>query len=52
MRPIRIFSPALGKLSTTVAAESYVSTATKHGIPQFPALVQLAEGRPWMPTTT
>ncbi|CAO5191551.1 transposase [Frankia sp. AiPs1] len=34
------------------AIRSYLSTTTKHGIGQFPALVQLAEGRPWMPATS
>ncbi|MCK9898414.1 transposase [Frankia sp. AgB32] len=34
------------------AIRSYLSTATKHGIPLFPALVHLAEGRPWMPATS
>jgi hypothetical protein len=28
---------------------SYLATATKHGINQLDALVQLASGRPWIP---
>jgi transposase len=31
------------------AIRSYLSTAAKHGLPFFTALVMLAEGRPWMP---
>ena len=33
------------------AIRSYLATAAKHGIHFFQALVTLAEGRPWMPTT-
>lgn len=31
------------------AIRSYLSTATKHGLQFFDALVMLTEGRPWMP---
>ena len=33
------------------AIRSYLSTAAKHSINFFDALVRLAEGRPWMPST-
>jgi transposase len=33
------------------AIRSYLTTAAKHGVHFFQALVTLAEGRPWMPTT-
>jgi hypothetical protein len=33
------------------AIRSYLSTAAKHGVNFFVALVQLAEGRAWMPET-
>jgi len=33
------------------AIRSYLSTAAKHGICFFDALVMLAEGRPWIPGT-
>jgi transposase len=33
------------------AIRSYLSTAAKHGMNFFDALVQLAEGRTWMPET-
>jgi hypothetical protein len=33
------------------AIRSYLSTAAKHGLPFFTALVTLTEGRPWMPAT-
>lgn len=32
------------------AIRSYLSTAAKHGLPFFTALVMLTEGRPWMPS--
>jgi hypothetical protein len=32
------------------AIRSYLSTAAKHGLSFFDALVMLTEGRPWMPT--
>ena len=34
------------------AIRSYLSTAAKHGVHFFDALVMLAEGEPWMPTAT
>ena len=34
------------------AIRSYLSTAAKHGLSFFDALVMLAEGEPWMPTAT
>ncbi|WP_236706636.1 IS66 family transposase, partial [Frankia sp. ACN1ag] len=58
IRMIKLRQKVSGCLRTLTGARqscairSYLSTATKHGIGQFPALVQLAEGRPWMPTTT
>jgi len=33
------------------AIRSYLSTATKHGMHFFDALVMLADGHPWMPAT-
>jgi hypothetical protein len=33
------------------AIRSYLSTAAKHGLGFFDALVMLTEGRPWMPAT-
>ena len=32
------------------AIRSYLSTAAKHGVTFFDALVQLTQGRPWMPS--
>jgi transposase len=34
------------------AIRSYLSTAAKHGLSFFDALVMLTEGEPWMPTAT
>jgi transposase len=34
------------------AIRSYLSTAAKHGLSFFDALVMLTEGRPWMPAVT
>ncbi len=34
------------------AIRSYLSTAAKHGLSFFDALVMVAEGEPWMPTAT
>jgi transposase len=31
------------------AIRSYLSTAAKHGLQFFDALIMLTEGRPWMP---
>jgi hypothetical protein len=33
------------------AIRSYLSTAAKHGLSFFDALIMLAEGEPWMPAT-
>jgi transposase len=33
------------------ALRSYLSTAAKHGLSFFDALIMLAEGEPWMPAT-
>ncbi|WP_175087729.1 IS66 family transposase, partial [Candidatus Frankia nodulisporulans] len=58
IRMIKLRQKVSGCLRTLTGARqfcairSYLSTATKHGIPLLPALVQLAEGRPWMPATT
>jgi transposase len=32
------------------AIRSYLSTAAKHGLSFFDALVMLTQGEPWMPT--
>ena len=34
------------------AIRSYLSTAAKHGLSFFDALVMLTEGRPWVPAVT
>lgn len=31
------------------AIRSYLSTAAKHGLGQFDALIMLTEGHPWIP---
>jgi hypothetical protein len=58
--PNRIYAGAAqagGCLRTLAGAEqfcairSYLATARKHGVHFFHALVQLAEGRPWLPET-
>jgi transposase len=33
------------------AVRSYLSTAAKHGLHFFDALVALTQGRPWIPST-
>ena len=33
------------------AIRSYLSTAAKHGLGLFNALVMLTDGRPWIPST-
>jgi transposase len=33
------------------AIRTYLSTAAKHGLGSFDALVMLTEGEPWMPAT-
>ncbi|MCK9921368.1 transposase, partial [Frankia sp. AgPm24] len=58
IRMIKLRQKVSGCLRTLTGARqfcairSYLSTATTHGIPLLPALVQLAEGHPWMPATT
>ncbi|THJ76155.1 IS66 family transposase [Candidatus Frankia alpina] len=58
IRMIKLRQKVSGCLRTLTGARqfcairSYLSTATKHGIGLFPALVHLAEGRPWMPATS
>ena len=37
--------------ASSCAIRSYLSTAAKHGLSFFDALVMLAEGEPWMPVT-
>jgi transposase len=34
-----------------ITIRSYQSTAAKHGLGSFDALIMLTEGRPWMPVT-
>lgn len=34
------------------AIRSYLSTAARHGLTFFDALVMLTSGQPWMPTPT
>ncbi|WP_261558307.1 IS66 family transposase [Frankia tisae] len=58
IRMIKLRQKVSGCLRTLTGARqfcairSYLSTATKHGIGLFPALVHLAEGHPWMPATS
>lgn len=55
IRMIKLRQKVSGCLRTLTGARqfcairSYLSTATKHDIGLFPALVHLAEGRPWTP---
>ncbi|WP_261560728.1 IS66 family transposase [Frankia tisae] len=55
IRMIKLRQKVSGCLRTLTGARqfcairSYLSTTTKHGIGQFSALVQLAEGHPWIP---
>lgn len=57
IRMIKLRQKVSGCLRTLTGAEqfcairSYLSTAAKHGTHFFHALVTLAEGRAWMPTT-
>ena len=44
--------PADGTGRQFCAIRSYLSTAAKHGLNFFDALVMLAEGEPWTPTVT
>ncbi|MDB4873009.1 MAG: hypothetical protein JWL97_4013 [Gemmatimonadales bacterium] len=54
---IKVMQKAAGCLRTLTGVaqfctiRSYLATCTKHGIGSFDALVQLAEGHPWLPTT-
>lgn len=58
IRMIKLRQKVSGGLRTLTGARqfcairSYLSTAAKHGMHFFDALVMLADGRPWMPTTT
>jgi transposase len=57
IRMIKLRQKVSGCLRTLAGAEqfcairSYLATARKHGVHFFHALVQLAEGRPWLPET-
>jgi transposase len=57
IRMIKLRQKVSGCMRTLTGAEqfcairSYLSTAAKHGVDFFEALVHLAEGRPWMPET-
>jgi transposase len=58
VRMIKVRQKVSGCLRTLTGAaqfcaiRSYLATAAKHGIGFFNALVQLAEGHPWLPATT
>jgi transposase len=55
VRMVKVRQKISGAMRTLTGAQhfchlrSYLATATKHGINQFDALVQLASGRPWIP---
>jgi transposase len=57
IRMIKVRQKVSGCLRTLAGAEqfcairSYLATARKHGVHFFHALVELAEGRPWLPGT-
>ncbi|WP_405088498.1 transposase [Microbispora sp. NBC_01389] len=57
IRMIKLRQKVSGCLRTLAGAEqfcairSYLATARKHGVDFFHALVELAEGRPWLPAT-
>jgi hypothetical protein len=57
IRMIKLRQKVSGCQRTLLGAEqfcairSYLSTAAKHGMNFFDALVILANGRPWMPTS-
>lgn len=57
IRMIKLRQKVSGCLRTLTGAEqfctlrTYLATARKHGIRFYDALVQLTDGRPWMPTT-
>lgn len=54
-RMVKVRQKIPGSMCTLTGAEhfchlrSYLVTATKHGVNQLDALVQLASGRPWIP---
>ncbi len=56
VRMVKVRQKVSGAMRTLTGAEhfchlrSYLATATKHGINQLHALVQLAAGQPWIPT--
>jgi len=55
VRMVKVRQKISGGMRTLTGAEhfchlrSYLATATKHGVNQLDALVQLASGRPWIP---
>jgi transposase len=55
VRMVKVRQKISGAMRTLTGAEhfchlrSYLATATKHGINQLDALMQLASGRPWIP---
>jgi transposase len=57
VRMVKVRQKISGAMRTRTGAEhfchlrSYLATAAKHGINLLEALVQLASGRPWIPTT-
>ncbi|WP_442875762.1 IS66 family transposase [Actinoallomurus sp. NBC_01490] len=57
IRMIKLRQKVSGCLRTLTGAQqfcairSYLSTAAKHGIHFFEALVMLTEGQPWTPNT-
>jgi hypothetical protein len=57
IRMVKLRQKVSGAMRTLTGAKhfctirSYLSTAAKHGIGFFDALVQLAEGHPWLPST-
>jgi transposase len=56
VRMVKVRQKISGGMRTLTGAQhfchlrSYLATATKHGINQLDALIQLASGRPWIPT--
>jgi len=57
IRMVKLRQKVSGAMRTLTGAKhfctirSYLSTAAKHGLGFFDALVQLTEGRPWLPST-
>jgi transposase len=55
IRMAKLRQKASGSLRTITGARqfcairSYLSTAAKHGIGSFDALIMLTKGKPWMP---